>query len=369
VQSVRTGQEAGPALATQRAFHFFSQRAVIDAVLLQGLVDPQVPGKNFVRALEVPEVFGSQVAGAALAPEKLAEQFAAWQPRRDALAASLGAELQSRQGREFTAGWLAALQPLLEGKATRGPRFMQTGAFATLRLSTWLANYAELKHDTVLYAKQGAAEMGGPGFEDTEETIDDRGYVVPEVDVYARVGFLLANLRTGLRQRGLFPEGLAEAWLRFEKLTAALETISRKELEGKPLTTEEYHLIKFIGGDLEHFWEETLIVHPEMERWMLLKDNNTRIIADLFTGPAGITHVASGWVHPVYLAFPRDGKIAIGRGAVLSFYEVTSKERLTDQSWRTKLGEERPPLPAWTRPVFVQDLGKELSTYDELSQE
>jgi hypothetical protein len=369
VQSARTATTGGPSLESQRALHFLSQRAVIDAVLLQGLVMPQVPKKDFVRALEVPAVLGSAAAAAVLEREGLATRFEGYEAQRARLAESLRAELDRRKGQEFVAGWLAALAPLLGGPATVGPRFMQTEAYGVLRLSTWLASYAELKHDTVLYAKQGVAEMGGPGFEDTEDTIDDRGYVVPEVDVYARVGFLLRRLREGLSERGLFPSRLEKSWTRFEALAAALEAISRKELAGQALTTEEYHLIKFIGGDLEHFWEETLINRANLDRWMLLNENNSRIIADIFTGPAGITHVASGWVHPVYVAFPRDGKVAIGRGGVLSFYEVNSGERLSDQAWRRLLADERPPLPEWTRPAFVQDPRAGLSVFDAMSEE
>ena len=369
VQSVRTEQEHGPSLDSQRALHFFSQRAVIDAVVIQGLVDPQLPGKNTLSTLEVPAVFGAPVAKAALVKDDFAAKFPAYAARTAALSKQVRSELSARKGRELTAGWLYSIEPLLEGKASNGPKFMQTDAYGTLRLSTWMASYAELKHDTVLYAKQGLAEMGGPGFEDTEEAIDDRGYVVPELAVYARAGAVLKQLREGLTARALFPASLGESWGRFEALTTQLEAISKKELEGAALSEEDYHLIKFIGGDLEHFWEETLLIRPEnFDRWMLMNDNNTRIIADVFTGPSGITHVASGWVHPVYVAFPRDGKIAIGRGAVLSFYEVTSTERLSDQRWREKVREERPPLPEWTRPVFVQDPSAELIRDDGLDR-
>ena len=41
-------------------------------------------------------------------------------------------------------------------------------------LESYLGSYTELKHDTVLYAKQVMAEMGGG-----DDTVyDDRGYVM-----------------------------------------------------------------------------------------------------------------------------------------------------------------------------------------------
>jgi hypothetical protein len=263
------------------------------------------------------------------------------------------------------------LQPLLDPEPSGVPGFMTTRAWDTLRLDTWLASYAELKHDTVLYAKQGLAEMGGPGFEDTEVSIDDRGYVIPEVALYARARVVLANLREGLTQKKLFPETVKASYGRFEALVTKLEAISRKELANEPLSADEYHLIKFIGGDLEHFWEETLVTgkEPGRDRWMILDENNSRLVADIFTGPGGVQHVASGWVHPVYVVFPRDGKPAIGRGGVLSFYELTAKERLSDPKWRAMLRDQRPPMPEWTKAVFASDPKAEVKRYDEMSQE
>lgn len=369
VQSVRTLTAQGPSLETQGAFHFFPQRAVLDAVVFQSLVEPKASQKTFVRALEVPDAFGSPLARDLLAPEKL-DQFAGYADQRAKLRAELPKALATRAPAELVAGWMYSLQPLLEPVPKGVPPFMQGNAFATLRLSTYLASYAQLKHDTVLYAKQAVAEMGGPGFEDTEEQLDDRGYVVPEVALYARAGVVLANLREGLSARSLFPTQLEASFSRFEALVAKLEAISRKELAGQALSQEDYHLIKFIGGDLEHFWEDTLITGKDRDRWLLLDENNARLIADVFTGPGGVQHVASGWVHPVYVVFPREGKPAIGRGGVLSFYEVTAQERLSDAAWRRQLTlDERPELPAWTKPVFIVDPKAALHRFDAMSEE
>ncbi|MBL8918918.1 MAG: DUF3160 domain-containing protein [Myxococcaceae bacterium] len=369
VQSVVTKTVKGPALEAQGAFHFFSQRAVLDAVIFQSLVEPQATQKTFVRALEVPAMFGSKLAATLLEPENLS-RFDGYLTNRSRLESTMPKLLATRAPSEAVAGWMYSMQPLLEPVPAGLPPFMTGRAYETLRLSSYLAGYAELKHDTVLYAKQAVAEMGGPGFEDTEEAIDDRGYVVPEVAVYARAGVVLASLRAGLADRALFPPRLDKPFTRFEALVAKLEAISRKELAGKPLSPEDYHLIKFIGGDLEHFWEETLITGKDRDRWLLLDENNSRLIADVFTGPDGVQHVASGWVHPVYVVFPRDGKPAVGRGGVLSFYEVVAKERLSDPAWRAMLsGDARPKLPPWTRPVFVVDEKARLNRFDSMTGE
>lgn len=57
--------------------------------------------------------------------------------------------------------WLYTLTPLLTQKGEGWPAFMQTAQWSAKSLETFAGSYAELKHDTVLYAKQAMAEMGG----------------------------------------------------------------------------------------------------------------------------------------------------------------------------------------------------------------
>ena len=60
---------------------------------------------------------------------------------------------------------------------------MQTEAWAKRSLASFLGSWAELKHDTALYAKQVYGEMGG-GPIDAE---DDRGYVEAEPAVFGKL--------------------------------------------------------------------------------------------------------------------------------------------------------------------------------------
>ena len=57
--------------------------------------------------------------------------------------------------------WLYSFQPLIGGKDGRFPPFMQNLAWRYKELNTALGSWTELKHDTLLYAKQVMAEMGG----------------------------------------------------------------------------------------------------------------------------------------------------------------------------------------------------------------
>ncbi len=97
--------------------------------------------------------------------------------------------------------WLYSFQPLLEAPGDGYPAFMQSTAWVDKQLNTVLGSWTELKHDTILYAKQVYAEMGaGPM---PPEPVPPKGYVEPVPAFYARLAALTAMTRTGLGDRGL----------------------------------------------------------------------------------------------------------------------------------------------------------------------
>lgn len=152
------------------------------------------------------------------------------------------------------AGWLYTLNPLLEEKGAGYPSFMTTDQWRTKALETYAGSFTELKHDTVLYAKQVMAEMGGGA----PEELDDRGYVEPEAEVYRRFAELAEQTADGLQVYGILDPADRENLTRLASLARSLEMISRKELQNERLSDEEYDLIREYGGTLEHFWIEAV---------------------------------------------------------------------------------------------------------------
>ena len=73
--------------------------------------------------------------------------------------------------------WLYAFDPLLKSKGEQYPAFMRTQAWARKDIHTALGSWTELKHDTILYAKQSMAEMGGGAPPEPP-----RGWVEPNPD-------------------------------------------------------------------------------------------------------------------------------------------------------------------------------------------
>ncbi len=69
---------------------------------------------------------------------------------------------------------------------------------------------------------------------------------------YARLAALTSMTLEGLDQRGLLTDLDRESLTRLQILATSFQKMAEKELAGQPLTQEEYDLIRFYGGDLEH---------------------------------------------------------------------------------------------------------------------
>lgn len=334
-----------------KGFRFMGQRFTIDASIFQRLVDRETPDRMLPKGLDIPAALGSKEALNILTQmgETKYEKYSENMSKMQTYLSTLPAQNWTQN---LYWGWLYQLQPLLSIKTDGYPTFMQNNAWVRKELNTFLGSWSELKHDTILYAKQVYAELGGgPGPEEK----DDRGYVEPNPYVYARLASLLKMTNEGLDERGLLTANMKDNLSKMEQLAMSLKTISEKELNNETLTDEEYELIRSYGGQLEHFWLEVNKDEPEFKNssWgEYLDENPAAIIADVATDPNGsVLEVGTGKISEIYVVVPIDGKLRIAKGGVYSYYEFAwpLSDRLTDKKWREMLNSSTAPnLPDWT---------------------
>lgn len=332
-----------------KGFRFMGQRFTLDASIFQRLIYREV-GENqqgerrmLPSGLDIPAAMGSAEAYqllqgmGATGYQKYPENMNKLQN----YVKGLNTEIWT-QNLYWT--WLYTIKPLTEPKGEGYPSFMQNQAWTRKELSTFLASWTELKHDTILYAKQSYAEAGGG-----PEMSDDRGYVEPNPHVYGRLASLTALTRDGLASRGLLNSRDKESLNRMETLSLSLKAISEKELTNKPLSKEEYDLIRSFGAQLEHFWLEALAnsIEGRIDLW----DHPSALVADVSSTPSTVLEVATGFVSDIYAVVPVEGSLRIARGAVFSYYEFEwpAAQRLTDKAWVDILrGKVPPQSPEWT---------------------
>jgi hypothetical protein len=249
--------------------------------------------------------------------------------------------------------WLYSFQPLIEPKGTSYPPFMQTQAWVRKELQTALGSWTELKHDTILYAKQVMAEMGGGGGD-----VPPHGYVEPNPEAYARLLSLAQMTYQGLETRSLLTDLMRTQLGNLVEELQFLQSVSERELAGEPLTDEEYWHIAYWGGVLEQFTLAAADTEGEGSR-TILEDQKAALVADVATGTNDLLSLvvleeAIGQPTEIFVILP-DSPWRIAVGAVFSYYEFTvpPSERMTDETWQAMLEAGINPLqPDWTE-LFI----------------
>ncbi len=231
--------------------------------------------------------------------------------------------------------------------AEGAPDFMKSRVWARKSLNTALGSWTELRHDTILYAKQSVTAEGDGG-----EEPESPGYVEPYPAFYAKVAELATTLREGLVDYELIDPNSANKLETMIYLADTLGSIAQKELAGEPLTAEEITVIQEYGKyleDLEQFStsEPGQTLSPTAEKSPLAAD----VHSNYNSIPPVALEEATGYPLTLYVAFRAGRQTAGLAGASYAYYEFTVPvaERLTDEAWTALLDSgQAPPRPAWT---------------------
>jgi hypothetical protein len=339
--------------ATQ-GFRFMGQRFVLDSYIFQELMfrsvgtldDPRMLPKG----LDIFAAMGSEEAYAIL-DEMDETHYLNYDEQMTKLRGELSALEMDSWTQNLYWSWLYSFQPLIEVKGEAYPVFMRTPAWTRKDLHTALGSWTELKHDTILYAKQAYAELGG-GFEEPEL----RGYVEPNPEAFARLAALTGMTIDGLQARGLLDDvetmwEIRDNLQSLELLLTQLTTIAEKELAGTALTQDEQDTILFYGGLLESL---TLAAADKegVEGRPILEDQEAAVVADVATDPNGLVlEEGVGRIQEIYVVAEVEGRLVVTKGGVFSYYEFPwpMDNRLTDEAWKEMLNQgQAPDQPEWT---------------------
>ncbi len=209
-----------------------------------------------------------------------------------------------------------------------------------------LASWTELRHDTILYAKQSyTPRITSIPPEETPGI----GYVEPVPEFYQRLLALTTMTRRGLTDLQVLNETETYRLNNLETLLRRLLTISTLELEGKQLNESDYEFIRDFGEHLD-----SIITGVNDQ------GKETTIIADVHTdtNTALVLEEAVGYVDLIITAYKTpDGKVIMGAGPVFSYYEFKQpmSDRLTDEDWKQLLeAGQQPSRPLWTQSFIAE---------------
>ncbi|OPY25904.1 MAG: hypothetical protein A4E28_02868 [Methanocella sp. PtaU1.Bin125] len=336
--------------AVLKGFRFMGQRFIPDSYIFQGLVydkvGTQAKPRAFPMGLDVMAVLGSERAYAIL--DSLGEtEYANYVKQFEALKAGFAALKAEDWTQNLYWGWLYSLLALLNEKGDGYPTFMKREAWIDKELNTSLGSWTELRHDTILYAKQSYTVLA-TGMMPTAEA---KGYVEPNPELYGRLASLAQMTFDGLEARGLLTDALSDRLVDLKEMLVQLKAIAEKELTGTGLTSDEYAYIRNFGNRLENITtfppEVADAVESDTDKYMA-------VVADVHTDPNTGQALEEGVGYPYHLfvVVPIDGSLTLCQGAAFSYYEFKwpISDRLTDEKWQEMLSNKNAPEPpAWTK--------------------
>jgi hypothetical protein len=341
-------------LESTKGFRLFGQRFTFDAWVLSRLTagDEKTPLHlpSMPSALFVPAAFGDKTARGftdeylqRLASPFTSAETASFNGRLAEVAADLKKVKEAEWFSSLGSAWLKLLGTLTSTYGPGYPLYMQDQLFPVKQVESFLGSYTELKHDTLLYAKQNYAELGDGGEEGTPPPVP-KGFVEPNLPFWQNLARLVAYVEAGFKNYGLFKNDLEKdgSLNRFKQVVAFYTSVAEKELQPAPLSEEEYERLR----------TETLdyMAQPRDPNVILLdKDKRAGLIADLHTDAKTkqILYEATSEPYVMLVLVSNDGTVRLTAGVAYNHYEFTGPlaTRYTDADWQSRVYEHPNELP------------------------
>ena len=345
-----------------QGFRLFGQRFTPDAFIFTTVTQGQelpdaVTGESLpsnTTSLLVMSAIGNPTADLFL-PEWMAQNAPNSQRVLNNRLSSLKTQFSNLPTSEWTQNlywsWLYTLRPLFtDTQSLNGyPTFMRSPNWNVKNLQTALGSWTELKHDTLLYAKQSYAEMGAGGDEKIPPV--PKGYVEPNIEFLDRILALSRMTKNGLEKTGTLPQEFAGRHETFEGTVEFFRNIAVKQLANEKITDDDFEKLRTIGGYLDS------VVRPLPNEQSIEGNARAALIADVHTDVpnSSILYEATGIPDFIYVAIKDANGTRLTKGLVYTHYEFNGPlgNRETDQTWQQK---NYPPNNLPERPFWVRGL-------------
>ncbi|MCF7845837.1 MAG: DUF3160 domain-containing protein [Candidatus Peribacteraceae bacterium] len=347
------GQTKDDLLNESKSVRTFGQRFTFDAWILNRLTagqeqtDTKLPSTP--SALFVPAAFGD-VTARELADKFLQKTFnfsdddiVGFNQKLDEVANDIAKVTSDEWHGSLGTAWTKLLGTLTQKFGAEYPLFMQSELFPLKQIQTFLGSYTELKHDTLLYAKQSYAELGGGGGDEPPPV--PRGFVEPNLDFWKELKGLVEFTQKLFAENNLLPREMEEwgALSQFEKQVDFCLAIAEKEMAGEPISDAEFEELRSLKLD---YLAEPL----DPGKVLTDEDRRSELIADIHTDAllGQILYEATGRPYVMLALVDSGGVERITIGIVFNHFEFTGpiEKRLADQDWQQKVYENPSELPA-----------------------
>ncbi|WP_242516128.1 DUF3160 domain-containing protein [Sorangium cellulosum] len=344
------------------SFALLGQRYVVDAHVFSNVVHDRVKDGAVKRMMPNPldvafAALGNDQAGQLLAPELGRFDYASDLHMMRVL---VDAHPEDFWGKNLYNRWLGALRELSPARAIGDgeglPGVAKTEAWGRRLLNTQLASWAELRHDTLLYAKPSYTDGATCEFPDA--------YVDPYPGFFARIAELADHGvevigALDLSRAPQLAERLPAYFSRLRDVARTLGEMAENERAGLPLTEEHLEFInqavRIDRGDcgeirgLEGWYRQLFFdVTKSLEQDPTIADVHTQPTDDVGTPVGRVLHVGTGLPRlMVVTADPCGGPSRAFVGLASSYFEAVTEsfERMTDREWNGAILRATPDVP------------------------
>lgn len=259
--------------------------------------------------------------------------------------------------------WLDAVRTLnVPTTESPYPTAMQSDAWRDRVINTQLGSWAQLRHDTLLYAKQ--SYTGGVSCEHPD------GYVEPYPEFFGKLATLgavanqtLANV--SFEGNEWLGTSVKQYFVRWQEVNTILQGMAAKSLAGEAYTDDEITFLKSTimadpgcGSPVFSGWYSELYIGGEPSDWKpTIADVHTNPNTGPLPGP-NVLHVATGQANLMVLTTETCEGAEAFVGPVFSYYEIDVPEikRLTDEDWKDNItAGTLPARPEWTSSFLVPE--------------
>lgn len=335
-------------LPLSRNFLLLGQRYVLDSHVFSNVVYDRVAKGSVKRMMPDPldvtfAALGNNQAAALLAPQMQQYPYAADLAAMRVLADDHGEPFWSAN---LYNTWLAALRALSRnGGAQSAPlEVAGTEAWGRRILNTQLASWAELRHDTILYAKQ--SYTAGPACEFPDALVEPSPEFFARLKAYAEKG--LAVIAALPSTNAIIAGAIRDHFVHLQSVADMLREMAEYQAQGKPFTAQHMAFINetvavqvVCGGASASGW------YPKLFYGAGATDFSPTI-ADVHTQPKDefgidvgrVLHVGTGFARLMILTANTCNGPRAYAGLVSSYFEeITEKyKRLDDPTWEKRFG-------------------------------
>lgn len=364
------GTASGFTLPLSSTFLLLGQRYVLDSHVFSNVVYDRAGGGAVMRMMPDPLDVAFAALGNDQAGALLSDQLRRYPYARDLHAMRVLADAHDAAywGENLYNRWLGALRTLsprvaLAPENANGlPSLARTEAWGRRILNTQLASWAELRHDTILYAKQ--SYTAGAVCEFPDAYVDPYPQFYDAIADFARRGEALvmeldlaAAPALATRIRAYFP--------RLREVAERLREMAARQRAGQAFTAEQMAFINqavtlergcVVQGAAGWFPQLYFRNGATVDFDPTIADVHTQVTDEAGNDVGRVLHVGTGSPRLMVVSVETCNGPRAYAGLASSYFErITERyERLDDARWSREITAANPADPPWLQPIVTR---------------